>query len=66
MEPEKEAAQPVTNPPSGPGLDFFHSDPFTDSKICTQSKIIKKKVFNKINHAAPYCVCNKCTISCFE
>uniref|UniRef100_A0A673MSN8 Epidermal growth factor receptor substrate 15-like n=1 Tax=Sinocyclocheilus rhinocerous TaxID=307959 RepID=A0A673MSN8_9TELE len=35
VEPEKkEAAQPVTlpptNPPSGPGLDFFHSDPFTD------------------------------------
>uniref|UniRef100_A0A9J8AI98 Epidermal growth factor receptor pathway substrate 15 n=1 Tax=Cyprinus carpio carpio TaxID=630221 RepID=A0A9J8AI98_CYPCA len=34
---KKEAAQavtlPPTNPPSGPGLDFFHSDPFTDSKI---------------------------------
>uniref|UniRef100_A0A8C1ZX88 Epidermal growth factor receptor pathway substrate 15 n=1 Tax=Cyprinus carpio TaxID=7962 RepID=A0A8C1ZX88_CYPCA len=32
VEPEKmEAAQQVTNPPSGPGLDFFHSDPFTDN-----------------------------------
>lgn len=43
MEPEKkEAAQPVTVPPSGPGIDFFESDPFTDGKMCTQSKIIKK------------------------
>ncbi|XP_067270218.1 epidermal growth factor receptor substrate 15 isoform X1 [Pseudorasbora parva] len=34
VESEKEAAQPVTipptNPPSGLGLDFFQSDPFTD------------------------------------
>ncbi|XDV49313.1 hypothetical protein PO909_018588 [Leuciscus waleckii] len=31
VEPEKkEAAQPVTVPPSGPGIDFFESDPFTD------------------------------------
>lgn len=43
MEQEKkEAAQPVTapptNPPSGPGLDFFHSDPFIDGRMCTQNK----------------------------
>lgn len=48
MEPEKkEAAQPVTVPPSGPGIDFFESDPFTDGKMCAQSKIIKKKKKNR-------------------
>lgn len=50
MEQEKkEAAQPVTvpptNPPSGPGLDFFHSDPFIDGRMCTQNIVIKNAMY---------------------
>ncbi|XP_073674667.1 epidermal growth factor receptor substrate 15 isoform X2 [Garra rufa] len=52
-EPEKkEAAQPVslppTNPPSGPGLDFFHSDPFTDSDPFTEDP------FSKVDISDPF------------
>ncbi|XP_016423878.1 epidermal growth factor receptor substrate 15-like isoform X1 [Sinocyclocheilus rhinocerous] len=49
VEPEKkEAAQQVTNPPSGPGLDFFHSDPFTDSDPFTEDP------FSKVDIADPF------------
>ncbi|XP_016357505.1 epidermal growth factor receptor substrate 15-like [Sinocyclocheilus anshuiensis] len=53
VEPEKkEAAQPVTlpptNPPSGPGLDFFHSDPFTDSDPFTEDP------FSKVDISDPF------------
>ncbi|KAF4110171.1 epidermal growth factor receptor substrate 15 [Onychostoma macrolepis] len=49
VEPEKkEAAQPVTNPPSGPGLDFFHSDPFTDSDPFTEDP------FSKVDVSDPF------------
>uniref|UniRef100_A0A8C2G6Y6 Epidermal growth factor receptor pathway substrate 15 n=1 Tax=Cyprinus carpio TaxID=7962 RepID=A0A8C2G6Y6_CYPCA len=48
VEPEKEAAQQVTNPPSGPGLDFFHSDPFTDSDPFTEDP------FSKVDISDPF------------
>ncbi|XP_043102664.1 epidermal growth factor receptor substrate 15 isoform X2 [Puntigrus tetrazona] len=49
VEPEKkETAQPVTNPPSGPGLDFFHSDPFTDSDPFTEDP------FSKVDISDPF------------
>ncbi|XP_056319854.1 epidermal growth factor receptor substrate 15 [Danio aesculapii] len=46
VEPEKkETAQldtvPPNNPPSGPGLDFFQSDPFTDSDPFTEDPFAK-------------------------
>ncbi|KAK2898372.1 hypothetical protein Q8A67_009790 [Cirrhinus molitorella] len=53
VEPEKkEAAKPVslppTNPSSGPGLDFFHSDPFTDSDPFTEDP------FSKVDVSDPF------------
>ncbi|XP_059379044.1 epidermal growth factor receptor substrate 15-like [Carassius carassius] len=53
VEPEKkDAAQPVTlphtNPPSGPGLEFFHSDPFTDSDPFTGDP------FSKVDISDPF------------
>uniref|UniRef100_A0A672KV31 Epidermal growth factor receptor substrate 15-like n=1 Tax=Sinocyclocheilus grahami TaxID=75366 RepID=A0A672KV31_SINGR len=53
VEPEKkEAAQPVTlpptYPPSGPGLEFFHSDLFTDSDPFTEDP------FSKVDISDPF------------
>lgn len=43
METEKEAAPPVSLPPTGPAVDFFQSDPFIDSKIYTREILNKPK-----------------------
>uniref|UniRef100_A0A9J7WYM4 Epidermal growth factor receptor pathway substrate 15 n=1 Tax=Cyprinus carpio carpio TaxID=630221 RepID=A0A9J7WYM4_CYPCA len=51
---KKEAAQavtlPPTNPPSGPGLDFFHSDPFTDSDPFTVDPFSKVDISDPFGH----------------
>ncbi|XP_059359929.1 epidermal growth factor receptor substrate 15-like isoform X1 [Carassius carassius] len=47
VEPEKkEAAQQVTKPPSGPGLDFFHSDPFIDNDPFTEDPFSKVDILD--------------------